>query len=205
MRRWIAAVRRGALVLALGAWTLVACVGAPPELPEDRFYRLPEPKPRTAIAPYAGTIAVSLPHSDGLHTERALLYSHHDRPLEVLRHHYFFWAESPPRLLQDHMVAYLRAAGMAERVSRAQNADGDALHLESRLLRFERHIGGAQTQVVVELELGWNGADAGSLRSRRIYGVQTAAEDDSIYASVQAYGRALEQIYQRFLQELPPG
>lgn len=197
--------RRGALVVMLGVWALAACVGVPPELPEDRFYRLPEPKPHAATATYAGTIAVSLPHSDGLHTERALLYSQHDRPLEVLRHHYFFWAESPPRLLQDHMVAYLRAAGMADRVSRAENAGGDALRLESRLLRFERHIGGARTRVVVELELGWSGTDSRTARSRRTYRVQAAADDDSIYASVQAYGRALEQIYQRFLQELPPG
>lgn len=195
--------RRLALAGIWTVWALVAagCAGAPADLPEDRFYRLPEPAPVAAKTGHAGTIAVTLPHSDGLHTERALLYSRHDRPLEILRHHYFFWAESPPRLLQDYLIQHLRGAGLADRVLRAEAAPTDALRLESRLLRFERRIGGAETQVLVELELGWsNRAD----RSRRPYRALVTAADDSIYASVQAYGHALGEILDRFLREHPP-
>lgn len=194
----------GLAALCLG-WALLGlgCVGAPPDLPEDRFYRLPAPAPHSAAARYAGTIAVALPESDGLHSERALLYSQHDRPLEILRHHYFYWTESPPRLLQDFLVQYLRRAGVADQVVGAGVASGKALRLESRLLRFERHIGGARPQVLVELELGWR-SRAGA-RPRAVYRVLAPAADDSIYATVQAYGLALDQILAAFVQEHPPG
>ena len=195
---------RGA-VPALLVLVAAGCTGNFAELPEDRFYRLPQPAPQRAAAQVAGTIAVALPSSDGLHAERALLYSRHDRPLETLRHHYYFWTESPPRLVQEHLIQYLRSAGVAEHVVRAEAAPGSGLRLEARLLRFERLVGGDPPQVLVELELGWHGRSADMPPARRTYRALEAAADDSIYASVQAYGNALADIYARFLRDMPPG
>ena len=183
----------------------MGCTGNLADLPEDRFYRLPDPAPQRAALRFPGTIAVALPSSDGLHAERALLYSRHDRPLETLRHHYYFWAESPPRLVQEHLVAYLRAAGVSDHVVRAEAAADNDLRLEARLLRFERLVGGDQARVLVALELGWQRRGAGALPPRRTYRALTAAADDSIYASVQAYGEALADVYARFLRDMPPG
>ena len=195
---------RGAAT-ALMALVTVGCTGHFAELPDERYYRLPESAPQQATAQFAGTIAVVLPSSDGLHAERAMLYSRHDRPLEILRHHYYFWTESPPRLVQEHLVEYLRSAGIAEHVFRAEAAPGHGLQLEARLLRFERQVGSDPTQVLVELELGWRSRSADTPPARRTYRAREAAADDTIYASVQAYGKALTDIYARFLRDMPPG
>lgn len=197
--------KRGAVVPAmafLGA-LIAGCAGPATQLPDERYYRLPEPTARTA-APAASIIVVALPRTDGLHAERALLYSRHDRPLEILRHHYYFWAESPPRLLQDHLIEYLRQAQIAQRVEGIDGAPVAAPLLESRLLRFERQVGGPNPGVLVELELGWRRPAADGGGSRRNYRVYMPAANDTVYASVQAFGQALTEIYERFLHDFPP-
>lgn len=177
---------------------LTACSNRVAELPEDRFYRLPEPTPVAAAPRFAGTLAVALPASDGLHNERAMLYAQHDRLLEIRRYHYFFWVQTPPRLVQEHLAEYLRRARVAEPVVLADGKVGSGLRLESRLIRFERIVGGTVPQVMVELELALrDGADA----RRHRYRVLLPAQDGSVYASVEAFGQALEAIYARFLQE----
>lgn len=195
-----AALGAGLLLVLFGA---VGCVGSVPQLPDDRYYRLPEPSAAEPSRHVQATVAVALPRSDGLHSERAMLYSHHDRPLEVLRHHYYFWAESPPRLIQEHAIAYLRQTHIAPDVVRDEAAPAAALRLESRLLRFERLVGGATPEVVVGLELQWQAPERAPTPPRA-YRVTVPAADDSIYASVQAFGAALTQIYARFLHDAPP-
>ncbi len=189
----------GALLLSIA---LSGCVGKVPAIPEDHYYRLPIPAPQPAASRIAGTVGVALPRADGLHSERAVLYSRQDRPLEILRHHYFFWAESPPRLIQDHLIEYLRAARAAEAVVRAEAGDNAPSQIESRLLQFERLVGDDSHQVLVELELNLR-RKLGDGRSRRhVYRARAPVADDTVYASVQAFGKALDSIYARFLRDL---
>ncbi len=186
--------------MLLGA-ALGGCLGKVPAIPEDHYYRLPMPAPQPAASRMAGTVAVALPRADGLHSERAVLYSRKDRPLEILRHHYFFWAESPPRLIQDHLIEYLRAAQAADAVIRTQTGDDAKLRIESRLMRFERLVGASPNQVLVELELSLRRNDDTSSR-QHVYRARAPVADDTVYASVQAFGKALDSIYAKFLHDL---
>lgn len=198
---------RASLVRALTVVLLAAlggCIGKVPAIPEDHYYRLPDPDPQPLAKPFAGTVAVALPVADGLHTERAVLYSRRDRPLEIRRHHYYFWAESPPRLIQEHLIAYLRAARAADTVVRAEAGDHSDIRIETRLLRFERLVGTASPEVLVELELGVRRGQSGMVSQRHVYRARAPVGDDTLYASAQAFGRALESIYARFLTDVPP-
>ncbi len=192
--RWMAATL---LSIALGG-----CLGKVPAIPEDHYYRLPMPAPQPAATRIAGTVAVALPRADGLHSERTVLYSRQDRPLEILRHHYFFWAESPPRLVQDHLIEYLRAAHVADAVIRTEAGDGTSLRIESRLVRFERLVGASSNQVLVELELSLRRKDQNGNPRQHVYRARAPVADDTVYASVQAFGKALDSIYAKFLRDL---
>ncbi len=130
---------RAAGLAALALLLLAGC-GLQPPLPEDRFYRLAPREAGPAAAPAAlpGVLVVERPLAEGVYGERAILYSE-DPGRRVLRqHHYSFWLKSPPRLVQDFLVAELRRLGAARRVVDGGVEAAGAYHLSARLLRFER-------------------------------------------------------------------
>jgi len=187
-----------AVMLAAG---LSACLGPVPEVPEDRFYRLGE-----AAAP-AGlpslrlgeTVAVARPLSDGLHTERAILYAQAQEPQRIMRHHYDLWADSPPTLIQDHLVAFLRHAEVAERVVRSDSPFGSGLLIEPRLQRFERVLSERGDAVMVALEFTVRGEGEPMLTG---YEVRLPVDETDMYAAVKAFEAALIEIYSRLLHDL---
>lgn len=185
-----------ALTVLLGG-----CIPQVPEVPEDRFYRLGEPTvPADLTAPrFERTVIVARPVTDGLHTERAILYAEADEPLRILRHNYDLWADSPPVLIQAHLVDFLRRAGVAERVVRSESAVQRGLLIEPRLERFERILGSDGGAVVVALEF--------MVRDDREpliagYQVRRPVRDDGVYAAVEAFEAALVEIYSRLLRDL---
>lgn len=179
-------------------------MGTQGPVPEDRFYRLPVPDPVAETGPAVdGTVGVARLYADGLHNERALLYVRAERPLELHRHHYDYWVESPPRMLQQHLLEYLRAIEFAPRVIR-HDAGADVDYVVSgRLLRFERLVGKAgSSAVAVSLELALEPRAASGPGQVRTYSVVRPVADESIYAAVQGFARALEEMYARFAAEL---
>lgn len=195
--------RRAALV---GAATLLlaACVGGQPPVPEDRFYRLPETdgSEHFAEALLNGTVGIARLSADGLHHERAVLYIESERPLEIRRHHYFYWSDSPPRLIQAHLLDYLRAVGVGERVVPYDPALRMDHVISGRLLRFERLLGAQGPAVAVSLELQLDARGDGGPARIGTYSVTRPVADGSVNAAVQGFGAALEEIYGRFVAEL---
>lgn len=196
-------MRARMLISLLALVLIVGCVGGPTVVPEDVYYRLPEPGSVKAMARplVEGRLGVDRIETDGLHQERALLYVDADRPHELRRYHYHYWTGAPGRVVQDHLIAYLRAADAAGAVSRHEpDTEVDAV-VTGRLLRFERVLDGG-AGVAVTVELTYREPAAGPLRLRREYTVRRPARNETMAATVEAFGTALQAAYGEFLAEL---
>jgi hypothetical protein len=63
-----------------------------------------------------GVLLVRAFDASGLLRERPLLYSASGSSTELQQHDYQYWTDTPPRMLQDQLVAYLRRSGIADSV-----------------------------------------------------------------------------------------
>lgn len=191
--RGIAAV----LALALGA--LAAC--GQPELPTDHFYRLQAGAPQPLAQPlFKGTIEVNRFTADGLVAGRSIVYTEPAQPHQVREYHYHFWIEPPTILLRDQLVAYLRAAKIAETVTTPEiRANADYV-LTGRIIRLEK-IEGAAPKGALEIELGLR-SSGGKIVRLDVYKAEVPAENNSVEAAVRALNKALDQIYAKFSADL---
>ncbi|KAA3630478.1 MAG: hypothetical protein DWQ09_00145 [Proteobacteria bacterium] len=188
------------LPLTLGA-LLTGCVGSG-ALPEQRFYRLPEPRP-TPVANPVITRSLGIPRlrANGLYHERALLHFVPEQPLDLRPYHYHHWSDSPTLLIRDHLASYLGAAGAVREISRFQDEGRAEQKLYGRLIRFEREV--TTTRIVVHIALEFS-LDAGHqvLLPAKRYEVRQEAADRTVHSTVQAFGTALEAIYGELLADL---
>lgn len=194
---------RHAILALLLAVTLAGCASQPP-VPADRFYRLtvPDPTPATKQPVFAGTLGVAPLDSDGLHSERALLYVDQQHPLELRRYHYHFWADPPPQLIQSQLLILLRGAGIARNVVRSDSPLTVDYLVSGRLQRFERIVGKKQVKVAVAMELGVDRGPRGGDGWHASYQAVVGADGRSMYATVQAYNEAFGRICTEFLRDL---
>lgn len=194
-------VRRTILLsLTLGA-LLTGCVGSG-ALPEQRFYRLPEPRPTPVASPVI-TRLLGIPRlrANGLYHERAILHFLPEQPLDLRPYHYHHWSDSPTLLIRDHLVSYLSAAGAVREMTRFQDEGRAQLQLYGRLIRFEREVNTSGIMVHVALEFSLEAGHQVLLPAKR-YEVQQEAADRTVHGTVQAFGTALEAIYGQLLADL---
>jgi ABC-type uncharacterized transport system auxiliary subunit len=192
----------------LSAAVLVGLVGCATQepLPAERFYRLPIAlsAPVAAVNPLQGTLAVERFYTDGLHNSRALVYSEIDQPLELHQYHYHHWVDAPTRLLQEHLIDYLRKTGAADRVMSYRPSGEPNYIVSGKIRRFEQvHTeNGAQAHVTVDLEL-----QLAASRSREIlvlgdYNTEVAVQRGDMHAVIEGYATALDALYRRFLADI---
>ncbi len=189
-------------VLAIvAAWALAAC--SQPPLPEDHFYRLDMGAPaRIQAEPsLSGTLEIEPFVADGLTAQRPIVYSDEDRPGEVKAYHYHFWTDPPTVMLRDALVDYLRAAGLAGMVVTPEVRVEPDYVLSGRIKRLERVLGNP-SRVVVELELRLRGTADDRLLLLKTYGVKSEAREDNIAAAIDAFNRALIEIYAKFANDV---
>lgn len=189
------------IAVAMGAgFILAACTKSPP-VPTDNYYRLTE-----AVATQAagrpltdGVILVRAIQGDGVHSERALLYTEDEQGVTLKRYNYHLWIDTPPRLIQTQLAQYLRMAGAASMVV-TEIDDDPALIVSGRVLRFEREQGKDRVvaHVAVELRLDNNRGKPLLLKD---YKVDTVVADEAIEATVGALDAGLQQIYGEFLAD----
>ncbi|BAZ93833.1 uncharacterized protein FOKN1_1436 [Thiohalobacter thiocyanaticus] len=181
------------------------CAG-PAAVPEDSYYRLarPEPENRLNRPLLTGGLAVAPVQTPALYQDRAIVYRTIEQPLQLRRHHYHYWSEHPPQLLQAYLVDYLTATGLADRVLEDDYAGAARYRLLARVERFDQIRGaqGAGVEVAMAFEL--HDRDTGerlaaSELSRSLF---SAAGDGSIHTTVGLFHKALEQISAEWLQRL---
>lgn len=195
--------RQGLLAVLLAG--LAACASQGP-VPEDRYYQLSpvaQEKGRltSAATLLPGRLGVGRLKTDGLRDERTLLYVQQGQPLQIRRYHYHHWVDAPTRMIQQHMLAYLRAAGAATEVVQYQPGIRVDYEVRGRLVRFERLLSDGHGKVLVELELELrHGARSGT--APLLYRAEIEPEDDTLYAAAVAYSAALQEIYAHFLADM---
>lgn len=191
----------------MGLWS--SCT-LPRTVPDDRFYRLPQLPPDKVLEKsiVSSVLAVAPLSAGGLYNERAILYIDQKRPLELRRYHYHHWVDSPNYLIQENLLAYLRAVKLAARVVRYQPGNRTAASVKGRLLRFERILNGPNVSVMVAIEFTFRDPLGGSGRrwtkeySASIQAEGGQVEGGSVHATVQAFGTALQQIYESFVSDI---
>ncbi|MFN2339023.1 MAG: ABC-type transport auxiliary lipoprotein family protein [Gammaproteobacteria bacterium] len=186
-------------------WLALFLSGCAGTVPDDHFYRLATLPVEQAFErpPLVGVLRVERVEAVGLLRDRALLYSHADRPQQLQRHHYHHWIGPPPVLVRDQLVQYLRDSDIADLVATdPMGRDADLyLHLELRDFSRRLHAGG-RAAVRVELGLVAQPADRESPQLVRRYAREVTAANGSPAAAVTAFDQALAEIYGELARDL---
>lgn len=185
---------------------LAGCAGTA-TVPEDHFYRLstlPAGQSFTS-PPLAGVLRVERIEAVGLLRDRAMLYSDAGTPQQLRRHHYHFWTGSPPVLVRDQLVQYLRDRGIASLVVADHLRQEPDVHLRLELRDFSRRLqGNGAATARVELGVMAHTADRAPPLLVRRYAREVAAANGSPGAAAAAFDAALAEIYVELVQELLP-
>jgi cholesterol transport system auxiliary component len=190
------------LSLLVGTVLISGCASRT-SVPDDHFYQLPGILPVKIFDDYLinGTVAMAPLHSDGLHGERAILYIDSNLPLELHRYHYHHWTESPPRLVQESLLKYLRESRLAPNVVRYDPGGQVDGVIKGTLLHFERITGQEGIKVEVALELEYSNQKLHQSWHKE-YNVTLPVKNSSLHSTVEGFGSALQQIFNAFTQDL---
>jgi ABC-type uncharacterized transport system auxiliary subunit len=171
-------------------------------VPSDTFYRLVCPSPtRVLNGPLSPDgIAVAKFESSGVHKERALVYTD-PGGVSLKQHRYHFWVDSPPELLQECLVRYLRKAGASGTVV-AGYRPSTGLLVGGRLRRFERAVAVDEVVGGVSLELSVKLRGAEHPLLIREYRKDAKSAGAGIEQSVDALALAVGDVYAEFLDDL---
>ena len=181
---------------------LAACGKAPPVTP-DSFYRLPEPGTgEGSISRLSQGIVLVRPLlSDGLRSERAILFSDDPGGLTLRQHHYYFWVDTPQRLVQRQFIAYLRAWHAAPMVMGETDVLADRV-ISGRIIRFEYSRDGERKTVHLELELRVDRAGDEHPMLLNDYRADIPVDGRGMDAVVMAFNQGLEQVFKAFVEDL---
>lgn len=177
---------------------LLSACGENPPVPVDHFYRLTlNPGAITRQPLTDQTIFVGKFLSDGIYNERALLFSDDADHRELQQYHYHFWSVSPPGLLRDYLVDYLRAADSAPVVV-GDFSSGNGLKISGRIAGFERLNQGKNSVVNVELEFRLDKLGESAPRLVKTYKELEPVNGVSMDETVSAFNRALDRMFANF-------
>jgi ABC-type uncharacterized transport system auxiliary subunit len=181
-------------LLALGA-----C--AAPPVPKEQFFRLVATQPTEKIQhPIAGVVEVVPFAADGVAGERPLLFTANGTKLE--QRNYAYWTDAPVAMLRDQAIAYLRAAGLADKVVPSELRIGGAYRIQGDIKRLEQATVQKKSTGIIEIELSLIDEDTDALVVSKVYHAETPAADDSIDAAVTALGAGLDDILKRFTADI---
>jgi len=189
-----------AAVLLVAGW--LGCASKP--APRDHFYRVEVAAPTPLASPaLPGVLEVDRLRVEAIAQGRRMLYRDASAPNAIGQHSYHYWADPPGVMVQDQLVRGLRAAGAAKSViTPGIHVDSDFV-LKGRIVQMERHTGGSQPRVVVELEFSLLGRNDRKLLLHETYREERTAAGEAIGASVTAYQDALGAILQQLVNDLP--
>ena len=180
---------------------LTACSLAGGEVPVDHYYRLPEIPAieKQSISFYS--ILINRVKVDGLYHERSMLYIEKNTPLEVKRYHYHYWVEPPAKLIQKYMASYLIHTSIAEQITTNALIGRADVEITPQVLNFERIIDGGDVRILVTLKI-----DARFLNNSKMFSKKYKADiklaDNSMHATANGFGQALEGILVSIVQDL---
>lgn len=190
------------LQLLMLSLLLTAC-GTVPPVPEDRYYRLSETAVKqSGKSQLGGVLAIGIIENAGIYNERAILYSEKSQPAKLQRYHYHFWADAPPRLIQDHLTINLRKARAARTVVIDKGEVDWNYLLTGKLRRFERIMDGSRSRVAVEMEFRLLKRDSRKPLLVKDYVANVAVKGKTVNDAVEAFNEGLGAIYSQLMADL---
>lgn len=177
---------------------LVGCAVQPP-VPEDHFYRLPDIS-TVKSKQLANELAVKRFLTDGLHSQRAILYSNDKAPLQIKQYHYHHWADTPPRMLQEVVISALRRSGIANKVMNYDAAKRSEYTLRGKIRKFEQVRRDNGSIVLIDIELRLDDK-AGNALLIKDYNTEQIAASPAPHDLVQAFGEGLRLVLNSFIQD----
>ncbi|MFT3790149.1 MAG: ABC-type transport auxiliary lipoprotein family protein [Rudaea sp.] len=185
------------LAAAVAALALSAC--SPPTVPDVTYFRLPPaaPVPRLAKPLSVLPIEVATFRAEGVYAEQAVLYATAPDAGALRAYHYQLWSDPPARGLQERLTNRLRDAGVAPLVTDRLPASVQALRVQGRILHYERvpQAQGVVAQVEFEMRVE---QDSGEPLLERSYRAEAAAAGDTMAATAQAFGAAVDETFAKF-------
>lgn len=195
-------MRNGKVLLMAVALALAGCGGGGGPVPQNTFYRIQVAPPPPAASPVLpGTLEVDRFMVEGLTSGRAMVYSDSARPQELNEYHYHLWTEQPASMLRDELVSFLRAANAAKQVVTPEVRVSPEYMVRGRVLRLERVIGG-NPGALVELEISARRIRGDELLLLKTYRAQIRPASEEMGDVVTAFGKALTEVYGKFLADL---
>jgi ABC-type uncharacterized transport system auxiliary subunit len=180
-----------ALIMAFG---VAAC--AAPQVPKEQYFRLvATPGDVHATKQLDGAIEIPPFDADGVMTERPLLFTA-DGGHKLEQRNYAYWTNSPPQMLRDQLVTYLRAAQMAPQVVPSELRIDAKYVVHGVVRRLEQTAnpdGG-----VIELELSLLEKDSDHLIVSKVFHVDQTS-GGNIDAAVNALNSGMNQIFHDFV------
>ncbi|MEO5337510.1 MAG: PqiC family protein [Magnetospirillum sp. WYHS-4] len=192
------------IILALGlSLAVAACGGGGGPVPQNTFYRLQVAAPAAsgAAAILPGILEVDRFVVEGLTAGRAIVYSDSAKPQELHEYHYHLWTEPPATMLRDELVNFLRAGKAAAQVVTPEVRVSPDYMVRGRILRLERVVGGTPG-ALVELEMSARKIRGDELLLLKTYKAQVVPSGDAVGEVATAFGKALTDVYGRFLGDL---
>lgn len=184
----------------VAASIVAACVSASP-VPEDQYYRLRVPPPPASNKLLPGTLEIERFVADGLTAGRPIVYSESGKPHQVREYHYHFWTQPPTVMLRDELVAFLRAAKVADAVVTPEMRIPADHVLTGKIIRLEKVVG-TPAKAVLELELAVRKTTGGKLIFLNVYRTESESNDSGVDDAVATLNKALAGIYRKFLSDL---
>ena len=199
-------MKRNALALLSASLclTVLAACGQVAGVPDHSYFRLSRPQalPSSAAQAFEMPVVVKLFAADGLYADRALVYAIDQEARELRQYHYQLWTDPPTRILQRRLVFALREAEIAPIVTDELPASQSAVRISGVILRFERvPTADSGFLAAVVLKLRADRAD-GTPYIDDVYRADVAAEGKSLAATVDALGKAVDQIFAEFHADL---
>lgn len=185
------------LLVLLG---LVACGSAPP-VPTDHFYRLVLPRDTEKQQLYGGVIYVGNFIADGLYNDRAVLFVNDKEGRELQQHHYHFWITSPPHLLQDYLVDYLRQTGASSMILAGPSTKG-GIKISGKIQEFDYQVQGDRKTANVALELRLDSYGAEKPVLVKEYRAEESINGNDMEDIVAAFNRATLAVYDQFIADM---
>ncbi|MDH5484235.1 MAG: PqiC family protein [Gammaproteobacteria bacterium] len=190
-------IRSGLFIMLVSL--LGACSLSPANIPGDHFYRLANVQPAESDAIDFDHVLLKAVQVSGIYNERAMLFVERDRPLEIQRYHYHFWAETPSQLIYKQLRQHLLVR--SRHVSSIANAKPADIVISPELLSFERITGNA-IAVQVSLQMTVHYPSAPGKDWANTYSRLQPVGSSAMHATVQAYSTALDQLILNFLQDM---
>jgi cholesterol transport system auxiliary component len=191
--------RRGALLgLAL---VLTGCFGSAPPVPKEQYFRLlASSDPAPVANPLSGIVEIPPFQAEGVMGERPLLFTQ-DNGMKLEQRNYAYWTDPPPAMLRDQLLAFLRAAKVADQIVPSELRVGAQYRVEGRIKRLEQ-IAGAKNGGAIALELALIDKATDSIVISGTYEVTKDAGGPNIDDAVHALNAGLNEIFARFAADL---